>query len=114
MTLDVRNLTLENQLCSAIKRHRVIRLRYKSQNYYRTFEPYIIYRSTKENILVGGMQTKDDSRPFKESEPHNFEVEQISSLQITEETFKYDSRFDPTGKEYCNGIFCVIQRTNAV
>lgn len=106
----MRNLTFENQLCSAIKTHRVIRLQYKKQNYYRTFEPYVIYRSTKDNILVGGTQTKDDSRPFKKSEPHNFEIDLISSLQITETTFEYDSRFDPAGKEYSNGIFCIIQR----
>jgi hypothetical protein len=106
----MRNVLLENKLCDAIKRHQVIRLRYKGQLYSRTFEPYIIYRSTKDNILLGGTQTKDDSQPLKPATPHNFEIELITALTVTDATFKYDERFDPTADIYRNGILCVINR----
>jgi hypothetical protein len=106
----MRNYLLEQKLCDAIKRHRVVRLQYKNQPYSRTFNPYGVYRSTKDKILVCGTQTKDDSQPFKEAEPHNFEVELISALTIIDQTFKYDDRFDPTSEAYREGFICVIKR----
>jgi len=109
----MRNITLEKQLSDAIKKHEVVRLQYKRQNYYRTIEPYIIYRSTQDNILLGGTQTVDDSQPLKPPEPHNFEIELISTLKITGKAFDYDEKFNPSAKEYRNGIFCVIQRQKA-
>lgn len=108
----MRNLLLERQLCEAIKRHLIIRLRYKGQNYSRTFEPYVIYHSPadKDRILIGGIQMKDASKPLEKPSPHKFEVNLISALTVTDETFKYDLRFDPTLDEYRNGIVCVIKR----
>lgn len=106
----MRNVALETRLCDAIKKHRVIRLRYKNQTYSRTFNPYIIYRSSEDNILLGGTQTTDDSKPHKPPTPHKFEVGLITSLTITDETFEFDDRFDPTRDEYHNNIICVIQR----
>lgn len=106
----MRNYQLEQRLCDAIKKHQVIRISYKGQNYSRTFEPYIIYRSTHDKILLGGTQKKDDSQPLKKPQPHNFEVELISALTITDETFEYDERFDPAHDLYRNRTICVIQR----
>src|SRR5437868_6822578 len=108
----MRNLLLEQQLCEAMKRHQIIRLRYKGQNYSRTFEPYIIYYSPadRDRILIGGIQTEDDAKPLKLATPHKFEVCLISALTFTDKTFEYDLRFDPTIDEYRNGIICVIKR----
>lgn len=106
----MRNVALENQLCSAIQKHRTVHLHYKKQIYSRTFEPYVVYRSTKDNILVAGRQTKDDSQPLKKPEWHNFEVELISALEITDNTFKFDELFDPTNKAYRQGTICIIKR----
>lgn len=106
----MRNIPLEQKLCDAIKRHRIVSLRYKGQLYSRTFEPYIIYRSTKDKILLGGTQTRDDSQPTKPPEPHNFEVKLISALTVTDDVFKYDDRFDPANDIYRNGIICIIKR----
>jgi hypothetical protein len=106
----MRNPQLEGALCDAIKKHLAVRLSYKRQNYSRTFEPYIVYRSTRDNILVAGWQTKDDSEPSKAPEWHNFEVELISALKITDKTFEYDVRFNPALDIYRKGVVCVIER----
>lgn len=106
----MRNHNLEKKLCDAIKKHNVIRLRYKGQLYSRTFEPYVIYTSTKDKILIGGTQTKDDSQPLKKAEPHNFEVGLITALEVTDKVFQYDKRFDPNDEIYRNGIICVLKR----
>src|SRR5262249_30270349 len=78
-----RNRGLEQDLCDAIARHRVVKLSYDRENYERTFEPYIIYHSEQDHYLVGGTQTRDDSQPNKREIPHKFEVGRISSLTIT-------------------------------
>ena len=106
------NITLQNQLKEAIKKHRIIRLKYKNQYYHRTFEPYVIYYSPADpqRILLGGYQTKNDSKPFEQPTPHKFEVDFISSVVITDDAFDYDVRFDVTDNEYRNGIILVIKR----
>ena len=110
----MRNLRLENELCSAISKYRTIMFRYKNELFDRTFEPYIVYFSPtdKNFVLLGGTQTKDDSKPLQPAEPHKFEVELLSRLAFTDKTFDYDPRFDPTRPEYRNGIICVIKRTH--
>lgn len=105
-----RNLVLEQQLCDAIKRHRVVRLAYDRESYFRTFEPYIIYRSEPGHVLVGGTQTRDDSQPAKPALPHRLEVGRISSFSATDQVFRFDNRFDPTRDEYRGRIICVIER----
>ena len=106
----MRSYTLEKTLCDAIARHRVVRLRYQRQLYARTFEPYVIYHSTKDKILVAGWQMKDDSQPTRSPEWRNFEVELIYALEVTDKTFKFDHLFDPTDKAYRKGIICIIKR----
>ncbi len=105
----MRNYALEKKLCDAIAKHQIVRLRYKNQLYSRTFEPYVIYRSTKDNILVAGWQTKDDSQPLKKSQWHNFEVELITALTVSDKIFNFDVRFDSRNDDYRNGIVCIIK-----
>lgn len=107
----MRNLQLEQDICEAIHARKVIRFRYRDQGYYRTFEPYIIYRSDMGKVLVGGKQRRDDSQPEKPPMPHKFEVGLISapSLDVTPYTFDFDYRFDPDRPEYRGRTICVIQ-----
>lgn len=106
----MRNRILEQKLCDAIKNHCVVHLKYKNQISSRTLEPYIVYRSTKDKILVSGYQTEDDSKPFKKPEFHHFEVELLSFFTVTDETFKVDAGIDLTDKMYGNDIICKIER----
>lgn len=105
----MRNHALEQKLCGAIAKHLVVRLNYKNQYYSRTFEPYVVYRSTKDNILVGGWQTKDDSKPLKKPIWHNFEVELITALTVSDKVFEFDTRFNARNDDYRNGVICVIK-----
>ncbi len=106
----MRNYTLEKKLCDAIARHRIVRLRYKNQTHWRTFEPYVIYRSTKDNILVAGWQTKDESDLSKKPVWHNFEVELISAFEMTDKIFNFDVEFNFANPIYKNGVVCIIKR----
>lgn len=104
-------LDLEKTLCGAIKEKKVVRLRYKNEFHSRTFEPYIIYKSPADKILVRGIQTKDDSKPLKPAEKHCFEIGLINSLSITDNTFNPDTKFSSFEKEYSSrSVFCAIDR----
>ena len=71
-----------------------------------------IFSPTDKNfVLLGGTQTKDDSKPLQLPEPHKFEVELLTHIVLTDDTFDYDPRFDPTRPEYRNGVICVIKRS---
>jgi hypothetical protein len=111
----MRNFELEAAICEAIQSHSVIRFYYKDQTYYRTFEPYIIYRSDMGKVLVGGKQRRDDSKPDQPPTPHRFEVALInaSSLDTTPYIFDYDTRFDPDRPEYRGRTVCVINPVKA-
>lgn len=109
--MTMRNYTLEKALCEAIKKHLIVRLQYKKELFWRTFEPYAVYESTKDKILVAGSQTKNDSKPLEPAEPRNFEPSLISSLKLTDKIFKYDVRFDRYDKKFAHGFICVIHPT---
>ena len=106
-----RRLDLEKTLCEAIKEQKVVRLRYKNEFHSRTFEPYIIYNSSTDKILVGGTQTKDDSEPLKPAKKRYFEIGLVNSLSVTDNTFNPDTKFSSFGKEYSSlYVFCAIDR----
>ena len=84
---------------------------YQNQSYSRTFEPYVICFSPADpnRVLVGGNQTKNESKPLEPPSPHKFEIIDISWLTISDTVFDYDCRFDPNDVEYRNGKISVIE-----
>lgn len=107
----IRRLDLEKTLCDAIKEQKIVHLRYGNEFHSRTFEPYIIYKSSTDKILVHGIQTKDDSKPLKPAKKHNFEIGLINSLSITDNIFSPDTKFSSFEKEYSSlYVFCAIDR----
>jgi len=105
------NYVIQNQLEDAIKKHKVVTFRYNNEFFDRTFEPYVIYHSPADSnrILVGGVQTKNDSKPFDPPTFHKFDIEFVSLLIITKNVFKYNVGFSTLDKEYRNGIIARIQ-----
>jgi hypothetical protein len=54
---------VKKKLCDSIKNRQTVRLRYSDESAFRTFNPYVIYRSPKNKILVWGVQIRNDARP---------------------------------------------------
>lgn len=109
-TPALRRPDLESVICEAIRKRAVVRLRYKSELNWRTYDPHAVFTSSTGKILAVGTQTKDDSSPLKAPEPRNFEVGLIGQISITEETFKPDPRFSSFGEEYSHGVICAVDR----
>jgi|GEM_PF-2942362 len=104
-----RNFELEAELCGAIQKHRVVRLRYAGDEMWRYFQPQAVYWSTTDRINVTGIQTRNEGRPeVAEPEVRNFELAQIAAVEVTDEEFEYDPSFDPTEERFANGIICLI------
>ena len=97
----------QQKICDATQSKNVIRFTYKNEDHYREFEPHIVYHSSKNQVLVGGIQTKDESQPFLLPEPHNFKIILINSLTITNKTFNFDFIRGPfTPPSNNKGIIC--------
>lgn len=105
-----RNRFLEQQICEAIKKRVRIRFRYDEELNYRTYEPYIIYQSTRQNYLVFGVQTYDTERPFQRKVPRNFEVYYIKGLTFLDESFEPDPKFRSFAFENNLSVVCAVDR----
>ncbi len=100
----------QQKICDAIHAQTVIRLRYREELQFREFEPHVVYRSSRDNVLVGGVQTKDESEPFFRSEPRIFDISRINTLVITDKTFELGPTkrpFTPPGED--NYIICRLR-----
>ncbi len=103
-----RRLDLEAELCRAIKDKRQVELWFEDDRLPRLYDPYGVFTSTKNKVLVTGTQVRDGNDPVKPSEPRFFEVGNIRSLRITDSHFAVDRRFDRFDARYTNGFICVI------
>ena len=103
-----RNLIFETRLCDAIRARVIVKLKYEDDTAYRTFEPHAVYCSTKDKYCVAGQQVDNPTDPIERDVPKNFEVGKISALQVTDDPFTPDPRFDRYDAKYANGIVCSI------
>ena len=109
MEPEIRNLALEKQLCGAIQRHRVVRLKYADDPLWRTFQPQAVYESTVGHINVTGIQTRNDADLMQtEPEPRNFELARIVAVEVTDEEFDFDPAFDASEERFAQGLICLI------
>jgi len=102
-------LLIKRKLCASIKNRQTVRLRYANESFFLTFNPYVVYRSPKNKILVAGVQTQNDSRPDKKPSPATFEVAKIAEIKTTEEFFDYDIFWQIPENEFANGVICILK-----
>lgn len=102
---------IENQLCSAIRERKIVRLRYKADAAQRLFAPHAVFHSSTEKVLVTGMQVENPSKPWDRYEPRNFEVGLIKDIALTKDAFAPDQRFSSSDDRYRYGVICAVDRT---
>lgn len=108
----MRRRDLEATLCDAIRKKLVVRLRYKTEMNWRTYEPHAVFCSSTGKINVSGTQTKDQALPNCQPEPRFFEVGLIKQIEVTMDHFEPDYRFNSFSKEYASGVVCAVDRNN--
>ncbi|AWC25549.1 hypothetical protein CO731_05047 [Aminobacter sp. MSH1] len=100
----------QGTLCDAIKGKNVITIRYDDDILERTFAPYIVYRSTKNNVLVAGYQINNPAEPFENNEWRNLTVDKLKAISITNDTFRVDVEFDPFHERYRGRVICHVSK----
>jgi len=95
-------------LCDAMKKHLIIRFRYENERYFREAEPYALFYSTKDNILLHAFQLKDESKPRQKAAPRNYEIDKMSDLLITDITFQPDPNFSTRNINACKHEICSV------
>ena len=99
---------LQSTLCEAVKSRNIVRLKYDDDFQFRTYAPVIVYRSSKNNVLVDGTQINNPMEPFEHNEPRKFDLEKITALEVTDQKSQPPSDFNPLDRRYRFGIICVI------
>jgi hypothetical protein len=99
-----RNYQFEHDLCNAISKRVLVKLKYDTDTVERTFAPYGVYNSTTGKVLFVGTQFDNPAEPSENYQPRNMEVGKLQSIRPTDIVFIADERFDPTDKRYRNGF----------
>src|SRR4051812_40897723 len=102
MPLSLINPQIRDLLCSAVQERRVVELRYGQDGLFRTFEPHVVYYSTKDNLCTSGTQTKNLNKPFAKSEYRTFDLSEVREVRLTAAIFTPDPRFNRTDPHYKN------------
>jgi len=105
-----RDYEVEKELAYAIRNRRVVRLRYDLDLRDRVFEPYVLFREASGRVMVGGRRVLDENDLFKPPAMRQFEVVLINNIEVTEEAFEVDKRFDSRNLALSNEIFESVDR----
>jgi hypothetical protein len=99
-----RNHQFEHDLCNAISKRVLVKLKYDTDTVERTFACYAVYHSSTGKVLVVGTQIDNPAEPSENYKPRNLEIGKLQSVRLTDIGFIPDERFDPNDKRYINGF----------
>jgi hypothetical protein len=107
-TRPERRTDLEITLCQAMQSKKRVRLHYKNEFHFRSFEPYILYLERTGKVLVHGMQTKDDLDRAQGKDLRSFEVRLLNSVILIKEAFEYHGTIAPFKLKLGTDIICTV------
>ena len=105
-----RDYHIEQEMSFAIRNRRIVRLRYDLDLRDRVFEPYVLFKDNSGRVMVGGRRVLDENDLFKPPAMRQFEVGLVNNLEVTEETFEFDTRFDSANLSKSNEIFASVDQ----
>jgi hypothetical protein len=97
-------INAQSELCNAIRKRVLVNLRYDDDYTDRTFAPHIVYESSQGNILVAGTQDHNPAEPWEDNKPRNFDLDKITSLEVTGQQFLPHPGFNRSHKRYVRPI----------
>jgi uncharacterized DUF497 family protein len=107
-TITQRNYQFEQELCNAISKRVLVKLKYDTDTAERTFACHGVYYSTNAKVLVVGTQIDNPAEPSENNQPRNFEIGKLTSISLTEIAFIPDERFNPSDKRYSSGFIAKV------
>ena len=104
-----RNHTFEHTLADATRRQVAVKILCKGDEFYRTFEPHVLYMSQTRQVFVAGVEIDDPAHPGQASEWQTPEVGRLRDVQLTTRAFRVDPRFNRTDPQYSSGVICSVE-----
>ena len=103
-----RNFGFEHTFADAIRRQTAVKLLFKGETEFRTFNPHVVFMSQTRKVFVAGNQVDNPLEPDEKNVWGAPEVGRLKDVQATQIPFTLDRRFDPSDPEYRNGVICSI------
>lgn len=100
----------QTTFCEAIKKRVRVTLRHDDDLHDRTFNPHIVYYSTKRNLLCGDLMVSNPNEPLQNGKWRTFGLDLVRSANLTQTSFTPETDFDPLNKVYRNGIVCHVRQ----
>lgn len=100
----------QQTLCEAIKDRKNVSVLYDDDYVPRIFSPYIVFTSSRDNVLVAGYQVVNPAELTESNEWRRLDLGKIRSVTLTENNFTPDIAFDPFSKRYGNRIICHVKQ----
>lgn len=87
-------MTAEAQLSQAIQSRQIVELDYEGQGL-RKVEPYVLYESSEEQLLLSAYQISGYSAHGEPIGWKMFAVERLTSVRVLSETFRPRDEYNP-------------------
>lgn len=100
-----RNPSTESAVCAVIRTKKRVRFRYQGGE--RLFDPYVMWMTKAQSVVVHGHQVRNSADPADVGR-HTLTVGNIETFSQTAEPFVVDSAFD--FGEVREGVICCVTR----
>lgn len=100
----------QQTLCAAIRERKNVLIKYDDDVIERTFSPYIVYTSSKDNETVAGYQVANPAEPLERDKWRMLTIAKISSVRLGATTFTVNQSFNPADKVYGHRIVCHVKQ----
>jgi hypothetical protein len=103
-----RNIGTECLLYEAIRRQRLIELRFKGEKVTQTVAPYAVFLTEKHGVCLSCHLLSSLEEPKARYQLRSRMVADVQELRLTDRPFSVDPRFDPDDVRYDFGVLCMV------
>lgn len=100
----------QQTLCKAIRERKNVLIKYDDDIVERTFSPYIVYTSSKDNETVAGYQVSNPAEPLERDKWRMLTLAKLHSVRPGTTTFTVNQSFNPADKIYGNRVVCHVKQ----
>jgi hypothetical protein len=98
------------RLESIIKQRQRARLRCERDKEYRSFEPYVLFKSARGELFVRGLQLTDPQHPFAQPKIETLKLAEIRAVAADDAHFEEPANFSSRTAEFRYGVICAVDR----
>ena len=101
----------KQNLCLAIKSHRLIQFTAEDMPGLRFLAPHAVYRGTNGKLCVTGYQLSGPRALMRDDDFLTLELGRLSVVSMTSYRFSPHPTFTSSGRKYEGGVICAVDRS---